>query len=183
MLVLSYALWPRLRAVGWTGARGRRGAGIESVTVANRGRDLSNARRLVDMSSSPPAPALPPLPPADELGFPEEHIAPITSPGSVPRQQVVTRHTRSIVTGRIVDFAVALQESDPQTARWRDLVKIDTSHREVHWHDNRGYGKTQISIPEDCTTNIDRAYEWAQREIWGIASPAPGEPTLWDHDG
>ena len=151
--------------------------------MSSKGHNLSNARRLVDMSSSPPVPTLPALPPEADLGLPEVDIYPVTTTHSAPRRQVVTRCTSSIATGRLVDFAVMLQQSDSPDDDWRDLVRIDTSHREVHFHDNREYaGSEPICIPEECRPNIDRAYDWAKRQIWELASPARGDRTLWNHD-
>ena len=122
--------------------------------------------------STPPAPDL------DELPSPPERVEEVTINGGLwtakpgLTAQIVRRRTTHLQTGRLVDFAIVLLLGDEGTGEWRELLKIDTAHRQVHVHhaaSTSGVPDT-AEVPVDCRENIDRAFQWVREYVWAYYS-------------
>jgi hypothetical protein len=84
--------------------------------------------------------------------------------------QVYQRTRLDPETGRLVDFATAIQvRSVDADEGWIDIERVDCAHGEVHVDRTGPNGKTQKDyecVPEDCRDNLDRAFRWGVEYVW-----------------
>ena len=82
----------------------------------------------------------------------------------------VYQRTRINATGRLVDFATAVQlRRAGSDDGWIDIERVDCAHGEVHIDRSLPNGTTakdSTKIPADCRDNLDRAFKWATDYVW-----------------
>ncbi|MDE0517729.1 MAG: hypothetical protein OXH43_15470 [Acidimicrobiaceae bacterium] len=124
-----------------------------------------NEKRLPSMALEPKA-DLPPLPPPGEL---TTRTTKTVAWNANPDLEVYVVDRRTLNSQhRLVDFAVVVQARNGPDEEWREMLKVDTSHRTVHLH--RSGSRDTASVPPDCRTNVDRAHAWAHEYAWNTAT-------------